>query len=208
MKTANNPESGAINYIYDDNGNLTSKTDARSITTSYVYDALNRVTARNYNDNITPSVTYTYDDKLHAKGKLTKVTNANSTTEYQVFDELGRVTQSQQWTDGAAYGTPMTYTYNLSGALVEQKYPSGRVVKTTLDADGMLAQVQSAKTAAGSLVTYASQFKYTAAGAVSSVRLGNGRFETTQFNSRLQPTQIGTRIFGDRYGTFETRFYL
>ena len=190
LKTANNPESGAISYVYDENGNLTGKTDARSITTSYTYDALNRVTFRDYSD-ATPDVTYTYDDKAHAKGKLTKVTNANSTTEYQVFDELGRVKQSQQWTDGVAYGTPMEYTYNFSGAMVEQKYPSGRVVKTTLDADGMLAQVQSAKTAAGSLVTYASQFKYTAAGAVSSVRLGNGRFETTQFNSRLQPTQIG-----------------
>ncbi len=32
--------------------------------------------------------------------------------------------------------------------------------------------------------------EYNAAGAVSSLRLGNGRFESTQFNSRLQPTQI------------------
>jgi hypothetical protein len=31
---------------------------------------------------------------------------------------------------------------------------------------------------------------YTASGAVSSMRLGNGRFESSQFNSRLQPTQI------------------
>ncbi|MGB7070785.1 MAG: RHS repeat-associated core domain-containing protein, partial [Pyrinomonadaceae bacterium] len=34
-------------------------------------------------------------------------------------------------------------------------------------------------------------FVYNAAGAVSSMRLGNGKFENTQFNSRLQPTQIG-----------------
>ena len=54
----------------------------------------------------------------------------------------------------------------------------------------MLSMVQSKKTAAG-YWNYADSFKYTSAGAVSSVRLGNGRFETTQFNSRLQPTQIG-----------------
>jgi len=38
---------------------------------------------------------------------------------------------------------------------------------------------------------YANSFTYTAAGAVSSLRLGNGRWENTTFNSRLQPTQIG-----------------
>src|SRR5690606_1866753 len=32
---------------------------------------------------------------------------------------------------------------------------------------------------------------YTAAGAVESMRLGNGKFENTAFNSRLQPVQIG-----------------
>ncbi|MGB7070287.1 MAG: RHS repeat-associated core domain-containing protein, partial [Pyrinomonadaceae bacterium] len=34
-------------------------------------------------------------------------------------------------------------------------------------------------------------FVYSAAGLVASMRLGNGKFENTQFNSRLQPTQIG-----------------
>ncbi len=33
-------------------------------------------------------------------------------------------------------------------------------------------------------------FTYNAAGAVTSMQLGNGRWESTQFNSRLQPTQI------------------
>ena len=41
-----------------------------------------------------------------------------------------------------------------------------------------------------SYATRANNFTYTAAGAVSSMQLGNGRWESTQFNSRLQPTQI------------------
>ncbi len=36
----------------------------------------------------------------------------------------------------------------------------------------------------------ASGFKYTAAGAVSDMQLGNGKWESTTSNSRLQPTQI------------------
>ena len=189
LKQATNPEAGTINYTYDNNGNLTSKTDARSITTSYVYDNLNRVKTRSYSDNITPQVSYFYDNLTNAKGKLIKVENAYSKTEYQSFDILGRVTQSQQTTDGNVYN-PMTYTYNLSGALIEETYPSGRVVKNTLDADGDLSQVQSKK-ANDTFRNYANSFNYTAAGAVSSMRLGNGRWENMQFNSRLQPTQIG-----------------
>lgn len=74
---------------------------------------------------------------------------------------------------------------------VEETYPSTRKVRNTLDADGDLAQVQSQKNAAAIWRNYENSFVYTAAGAVSSLRLGNGKFENTQFNSRLQPTQIG-----------------
>jgi RHS repeat-associated protein len=188
LLSANNPESGLINYKYDENGNLTSKTDARSITTTYIYDVLNRVKNRNYSDNATPNVAYTYDNGTNAKGKLTKVTNGISTTEYTNFDILGRVLNHKQRTYNNDYTT--AYTYNLSGALIEETYPSGRVVKNTLDNDGDLAQVQSKKLN-DSFKNYANAFTYTSAGAVSSLRLGNGKFENTQFNSRLQPVQIG-----------------
>ncbi len=192
LMSATNPESGTISYSYDPNGNLTSKTDARSITTSYIYDALNRVTQRSYSGETgytTPAVSYFYDNLTNAKGKLTKVSSSVSTTEYTSFDILGRVTGHKQTTDGNAYET--AYAYNLSGALVEQTYPSGRVVKNTLDAGGSLAQVQSKKNSGDFYRPYASNFAYNAAGAVMSMRLGNGKFETTVFNSRLQPIQIG-----------------
>ena len=219
LKSATNPEtgtattSGTINYNYDANGNLTKKTDPRGIKTVYDYDALNRVIKRCYtvanpqgdpancsqlttqdtNQN-TLAVTYVYDDVTNAKGKLTKVITGNtstpfSKTEYQVFDTMGRVTQSQQTTDGVTYPA-MTYGYNLSGGLIEEKYPSGRVVKNELDADGGLSVVKSKKSQNAGYWNYAEQFTYTAAGAVSSMQLGNGTWESTTFNSRLQPTQI------------------
>jgi RHS repeat-associated protein len=189
LKSANNPESGLITYAYDNNGNLTSKTDARNVVTNYVYDNLNRVKTRSYSDNTTPNVSYIYDNLTNAKGKLIKVTNGLSETRYLAFDILGQVTSSQQKTDGVEYN-PQSYVYNLSGALIEETYPSGRVVRNTLDADGDLAQVQSKKSN-GTLQNYANAFTYTSAGAVNSLRLGNGKFENTTFNSRLQPIQIG-----------------
>jgi len=64
------------------------------------------------------------------------------------------------------------------------------MVKNVLDADGDLSQVKSKKNQNSGYFNYAKSFAYTAAGAVSSMQLGNGRWESTQFNSRLQPTQI------------------
>ena len=196
LKQATNTESGVINYLYDNNSNLTSKTDARLVETNYIYDALNRVTQRNYtapgglaNYQATPNVSYFYDNLPNAKGKLTKVSSSVSTTEYTSFDILGRVTSHKQTTDGTAYTTG--YVYNLSGALIEETYPSTRKVKNVLDNEGDLAQVQSQKNATAIWRNYANSFVYTSAGAVSSMRLGNGKFENTQYNSRLQPVQIG-----------------
>jgi YD repeat-containing protein len=53
------------------------------------------------------------------------------------------VTRHKQTTDGEDYVT--NYTYNLSGALVEQTYPSGRKVKNVLDNNGDLSMTQSAR---------------------------------------------------------------
>ena len=199
LKTAVNPESGTINYTYDANNNLATKTDARGITTNYTYDRLNRVTERSYavpsptpspsQYQNSPTVNYYYDNITNGKGKLKKVTSSVSTTEYTSFDILGRVTGHKQTTDGSSYTTG--YAYNLSGALIEETYPSGRVVKNTLSNDGSLAMVQSSKSNVQGLRLYANGFNYTAAGAVATMRLGNGKWESTQFNSRLQANQIG-----------------
>lgn len=203
--TATNPESGTTPtngttyFEYDANGNMTEKTDPRNITTTYSYDALNRITNRDYTGS-TPDVTYTYENGsiANSKGKLTKVvtgsvSNPLSVTEYLSFDVFGRVTRSKQTTDGDVYGTddkPMTYTYNLSGALTQQTYPSGRVVRNALDSGGDLAAVQSKKTAAAGYWNYADSFTYNSAGAIISMQMGNGRWASTQFNNRLQPTRI------------------
>lgn len=94
------------------------------------------------------------------------------------------------------------YEYNLSGAMVEQTYPSGRKVKNVIDNNGDLSMVQSARcldgmpatngtcTSQAGLWNYTQNFTYSAAGAVTSMQLGNFRWESTQFNSRMQPTQI------------------
>ncbi|MFN0278972.1 MAG: RHS repeat domain-containing protein [Pyrinomonadaceae bacterium] len=211
LKQAENPESGIIKFTYDSNDNVKTKWDARGVKTIYDYDNLNRLNKRCYKtvgtsalgnttcasasgetaEPNTPDVSYFYDNIPNAKGKLTKVTSAVSTTEYTSFDILGRMTASKQTTaGGAAGGYTMGYTYNLAGVLIEETFPSGRVVKNVLDNNGDLAIVQSKRNANTGFWRYADSFTYNAAGAVVSMQLGNGRWESTVFNNRLQPTEI------------------
>ncbi|HEX8195913.1 MAG TPA: RHS repeat-associated core domain-containing protein [Pyrinomonadaceae bacterium] len=193
LKSAANPESGTINYTYDNGGNLLTKTDARSLVTTYSYDALNRLQTRSYSGTTpaTPTVTYTYDDSTVAfsKGKLTKVYSTVSETQYTAFDAVGNLLSSQQITEGQPY--PFTYKYNLSGALTEETYPSGRVVRNLYDASGDLAAVSGRVNVTNPLKSYAGNFSYNPAGGIDKMQLGNTRWETMSYNARLQLTQIG-----------------
>lgn len=103
LQTATNPESGTILYEYDDNGNLTRKTDARSVVTTYTYDELNRVKTRSYGDT-TLSVTYTYDNQALPSGAPT----------------------ASEFTRGVATGRLVAVTYGASGEATPQKTRSAQ----------------------------------------------------------------------------------
>jgi RHS repeat-associated protein len=186
--------SWSVKFEYDDNGNITKTTDARGVYVQGTYDNLNRLILRDYSD-ATPDVSFYYDGRglpsipNFSKGKTTKVSSSVSETRYTSFDNLGRLLTHQQITDGQTFQT--SYTYNLSGAVIEETYPSGRVIKNVLNSDGDLALMQSRKNSNYGFFTYASGFKYNSSGAVEKMRLGNGRWETAVYNNRLQVTQTG-----------------
>jgi RHS repeat-associated protein len=208
-------------FVYDDLGNVLRATDANGVNIINEYDKANRGTQRCYtkpNVNTTattcaqiasgdvsadtPAVQFWYDGKglatqqspNFAKGKLTKVDNGISASLYMTFDNFGRLTRSQQITDGVTYGDdahPMAYTYNLSGALTQETYPSGRVVKNDLESDGDLSRIYGKATASSTEHTYASDFRYMPDGRISQLRLGSGLWEEATFNTRLQVTELG-----------------
>lgn len=108
-------------------------------------------------------------------------------TKYTTFDILGRLLTHQQITDGQTYSTE--YEYNLSGGLIKETYPSGREINHEIDENGDLERVWGNKS--GTISTYANAFNYNVSGAIESMRLGNGKWETAQYNSRQQITKIG-----------------
>lgn len=183
----------SLSYTYDNNGNLLTKTDARNTIANYTYDVLNRVTQRSYSGGTavaTPTVTYSYDSSsvTNSKGRLTTVSSSVSAYNYTAYDALGRVTASQQVIDGQTYS--MSYAFDLAGNMTSQTYPTGRVVTQSFDNAGRLANI-SGQASGGAPKAYANAFGYSAHGAVERVRLGNGRWEHTSFNNRLQPIEIG-----------------
>src|SRR5258708_7107875 len=48
LTQSTNPESGTVSYAYDNDGNVSTKTDARSTLITYCYDQLNRLTGKRY----------------------------------------------------------------------------------------------------------------------------------------------------------------
>lgn len=83
-----------------------------------------------------------------------------------------------------------SYQYNFAGALVEETYPSGRVVKNEFEADGDLSRIYGKANANAVERTYANGFSYTADGKIQRLRLGNGRWESAKFNLKEFPDSL------------------
>ena len=131
----------SIAYQYDANSNLTQKTDARGVVSTYVYDALNRNTSIDYSDS-TPDVFRQYDLAVKGIGRINQTWQAgtaSSATYIDSYDALGRpLVQRQRYETGGVWSSSYqtTRTYNLAGGVTSQVYPSGHTVNYTYDAAG------------------------------------------------------------------------
>ena len=190
LTAATSPESGTsangtTNYTYDNNGNLWTKTDARTAKTTLLYDALNRVTSKTYSGttaegisaaNATPSVYYKYDNQSFpsgapagfnrgfALGRLVAMTYGSSTTStgtYYGYDEIGRGVRRTQQLNGINY--PLTASYNRASMMTGETYPSTRTVSYGYNAAGQLTSF-SGNLGDGTPRTYVSSASYSPAG--------------------------------------------
>lgn len=147
LLAALNPESGSIGYSYDANGNVLTRTDARSVATSFVYDALNRLTSKSFSTSDTshePWSCYQYDASTAAGsganliGRLTNEwtqsyaktggcaatpgSSGNLTLRsILAYDPTGRITSEQECAPaGCASGSSyvLNYEYDLAGNLI------------------------------------------------------------------------------------------
>jgi RHS repeat-associated protein len=211
LKSASNPESGTTSYQYYANGNLLTKTDARSITTTFVYDSLNRNTTIDYsNTAISPDITHVYDGATRGVGRLSEsfaggnlsVGAVVEHTKIVSYDALGRpLDQRQRFKYNGQWQEYRTQrSYNLAGAVTSQVYPSNHTVSYNYDGAGRLGDNGTQNFAFtgnlgdGVMRTYSRGNTYNALGGLSQEQFGTDTaiYNKLAYNSRGQLAEIKT----------------
>ena len=208
LTSASNPESGLTSYTYPtSNGSCSgdpsspcTRTDARSITTTYAYDPLNRLTSKTYSDGTTPTATFSYDEATVAlgswtspglnnpKGRLTHTTTTSGgtvvTATVQDYDPMGRTNNYWQCTPlncGTSTIWAALYNYDLAGDVTSWNHPAGFTITQTINGARQISQVTSSVNDSAdpaTLATGAPNFnppnliQYTPWGAVSGLQNG------------------------------------
>lgn len=209
LTSASNPESGTISYQYNADSILTSKTDARGVTTNYDppnhgLDALHRINQKTYaGAGITDApVNYSYDTTNNGVGRLAaeSTTATISQTTYTIsssfgYDAMGRMNLESNCLPSAtctSTSNQVTANYNDAGALITLVYPDGRNIATLHNAAG---QMTSIKMGAFSYYTVPQSqdpntWGYWPTGAMNRGTYHSGVIETTGYNNRLQVSSI------------------
>ena len=204
---ANNPESGTINYAYDNNSNLISKispapnqTLGATVTTAFNYDELNRVAGKSYSSG--GGVVYLYDlstlwgipiqngiGRLSAEYNYAATGNGDSVGFVNSYDVAGRSVYELQFNQRvpAQVNKEFHYAYNLDGSLKSITYPSGRVVNY-----GYNVGQRPISAVDSNNISFAANAHYTAWGALSSVVNAKtssfaGIATTNSYDARMQP---------------------
>jgi RHS repeat-associated protein len=198
------PESGTTGFQYNNFNQLTQRTDARGVLTTYSYDTMNRPYQISYNVGstgvpATPTVTYTFgtNPSQFNNGQLVTLTDGLGTTT-NTYDLLGRVTQVQNVINGNTY--TLGYQYNLAGQVAALTYPSNRVVQTTFDNVGRISKLVSGA------ITYAQSFSYNPAFYGTGFQYGNGVTASLGYSpDRLQLQSLNFVNTGTLFSTTYSR---
>jgi len=183
------PETGQVQYQYNSFDQITQRTDARGVITTYSFDTLNRPYQVIYNVGTsgvpaTPTVTYTFGTTpaQFNNGRLITLATAGVGTDTFTYDLLGRITNvSKNVTGAKTYN--LGYAYNLGSQVSAVTYPSSRIVTQHYDAIGRLSQLSDG------VRTYANLFSYSPAQQVLSYFAGNGVQGTFGYSADLQELQ-------------------
>ncbi len=223
LTQATTPESGTTNYSYYTSGGPCSgdanapcsRTDARSITTTYAYlDPLNRLTGKTYSDS-TPPASFFYDRApsswpawsgvtfSNALGRLTVAcTGSNSgtcsspqTAAVYSYDPMGRPTNFWQCTPyncSSASIWQTAYNYDLAGDVTSWTHPANITFTNTVSEAQRITSIESSLVDSLDPQYLAQNITYAPTGQVSTLLngcTGSGCTqiqETYVYNNRLQ----------------------
>jgi len=213
------PEAGTTNYGYDPNGNVTSKKDARGITSTSTFDYINRISQVTYSDG-SPAKSFGYDGYVaagqpialsttNAISRLTYSSNgATAGSEYS-YDAEGRVISQLSALPSTCCSPTNAATvqasYDLAGDLISLTYPDGRVITRTFDTARRISSVlYSGWNGTSMNTTLASSSTYTPTNQLASEILGNGILLSASFSPRktiakLSYSKAGSQLWSKQY---------
>jgi RHS repeat-associated protein len=190
---------------YDFFNNLTYRTDARGVVTTYLYDNLNRLIGVAYptvpspvapmpnvckvngapTNNANVCFVYGTTAASYNNGRMISMSDPSGSESY-TYDQLGNLSQLSKVIGTNTYTT--SYSYNLEGGLTQITYPSGRVVQQSTDAIGRLCEVAPSTSACGTAGSpFATGLGYNTANQMTGLKYGNGIFASFGFSdNRLQ----------------------
>jgi RHS repeat-associated protein len=184
----------SVKYEYDNSSNLTQKTDARGVVSTFVYDELNRNLSVVYSSDPanTPAITRTYDVATYGKGRLRSTQTSGSTgslTRIDTYDALGRPKIATQTLGSQNYS--VSYTYDLAGHVKTINYPSGHTVTNNYDNAGRTLNF-AGNLGDGVQRYYATGISYSPFGGLSQEQLGTTTpiYNKLFYNSRGQLAEI------------------
>jgi RHS repeat-associated protein len=201
---------GAITYKYDNDGNLVSKkaplpnqTGTATVTTSSAYDTLNRITSKSYNDGVTPTTSYIYDQSSvwgatvqNPIGRMVLAGANNGTIgDIRSYDPMGRVKEDWEVTpfNSGTGSWPLVYAYDLAGDLISASNGAGTTISYSIDSAGRLSGATSSLSDSShppTLATVNPSNGYWPNGVLHALTFGNSLTETAVLNNRIQPCRL------------------
>jgi RHS repeat-associated protein len=201
VTSANNPETGTVNYTYDSAsdcpapnsfpGDLVKRVDARGIRTCFRYDALHRLIAKNYSDATSP-VAYLYDQSFYnglnttnGIGRRIGMSDGTGQTAWS-YDVVGNVAAKRKTISGTT--NTIFYTYNRNRAVNTLTSPNGHGYTYAYNGSGQPVSLNDV----GAGITYTQNAHYAPPGelATASHGLNSVIAESNVYNNRLQPSVI------------------
>jgi len=214
LSSAKIPESGTINYSYDADGNVLTRTTpspnqpqtgTATVTATSTYDVLNRLKGKSFTDGYapnpaTPSLSYGYDGNApsgctppaitgptNLVGRRSSMCDGSGASAWS-YDSMGRIYTETRTLNSVT--NTFNYRYYLDGELAHLYYPSANHADYQVTSAGRSWGVSGP---GGAYIPF--NTKYAPQGAVSSMWMGanytNGQiYSNFYYSNRLQP-QVG-----------------